>query len=117
MSNISETLKVCELVTRDPRRAVEVILETIRLVESMDTVLGEMDWHYTLENIKSGDYIAESGTFLEPQVADEENNWANRAGLLAAYRRLVDMVGVRRNFYDTPDRRGYLSHDRPLRPR
>jgi hypothetical protein len=33
-------------------------------------------------------YIAEGGTFLNPGVEDESNNWANRGSLLGHYRRL-----------------------------
>ena len=37
----------------------------------------------------SQDFIARGGTFLNPGVNDESNNWANRGHLLDVYRRLV----------------------------
>ena len=34
-------------------------------------------------------FIAPRGTFLNPGIDDESNNWANRGHLLDVYRRLV----------------------------
>lgn len=42
-------------------------------------------------------YIEENGTFLNPQVDDESNNWANRGALLASYRRLKETLGDETN--------------------
>ncbi|MDM8181768.1 TIR domain-containing protein [Marinobacter salarius] len=56
-------------------------------------VIFEIDWEHTklcLENPDS--FISSSGTFINPGVADEENNWGNRPMLLNAYRRLVDYI-------------------------
>lgn len=36
--------------------------------------------------------IKDSGTFLQPDVSDESNNWGNRGSLLAAYRHLVEVL-------------------------
>ena len=43
------------------------------------------------ENIKF--FISDNGTFLDPQVDDESNNWGNRGGLLASYRDLCEALG------------------------
>ena len=44
------------------------------------------DWEMTKSRICNRLYISETGTFINPEVEDEENNWANRAGLLESYR-------------------------------
>lgn len=54
-----------------------------------ETVFGDPDWPVTLDNMQSEYLIHPNGTFLEPGVADESNNWHNRGSLLAAYRRLL----------------------------
>ena len=47
------------------------------------------DWTMTKECLADPTHlIAEDGTFLDPQVPDESNNWHNRGVLLAAYREL-----------------------------
>lgn len=51
------------------------------------------DWDMTEGIIKDSKfYIAENGTFLNPDVEDEGNNWANRGSLLANYRKLYDLM-------------------------
>lgn len=46
------------------------------------------DWDYTLGAITGAGWIAEDGTFLEPKVADEMDDWNHRGTLLEAYREL-----------------------------
>lgn len=53
-----------------------------------EAVFGDADWPVTLDNMQSEFLIHPNGTFLEPGVADESNNWHNRGSLLASYRRL-----------------------------
>lgn len=50
------------------------------------------DWLMTKSSIDSKHLIHEDGTFLEPGVEDEENNWANRARLLESYRSLCRLM-------------------------
>lgn len=55
------------------------------------------DWAATACNLgmpeeHSSHTIAPGGTFLEPGVPDECNNWANRGSLLRAYRKLRAVV-------------------------
>jgi len=61
---------------------------------------GDADWDMT-RDILTGDgleyYIHPNGTFLEPGVSDESNNWHNRGALLATYRRL-NAVFTAKNF-------------------
>lgn len=53
----------------------------------------ENDWEYTMMCLESSEYYIKSeGTFINPLVLDEENNWANRAGLLRSYRELVEYI-------------------------
>jgi hypothetical protein len=37
-------------------------------------------------------FFNQNGTFVEPKVADEENNWSNRAALLKSYRELLGYI-------------------------
>lgn len=53
----------------------------------------EMDWEHTklcLEDPEN--FISPSGTFINPEVDDEGNNWGNRPMLLNAYRKLVEYI-------------------------
>lgn len=50
----------------------------------------DADWDFTincLENIRS--YVGINGTFIQPNVDDESNNWGNRGPLLDSFRELV----------------------------
>lgn len=47
-----------------------------------------------IQNDPSGLLIDHDGTFLEPGVEDEANNWANRGNLLASYRALKEATGL-----------------------
>lgn len=60
-----------------------------RLTSFIHTVqlVFDLDWEFTEDRIRNGGFV--HGTFLNPQVKDEENNWANRARLLESYRALV----------------------------
>jgi hypothetical protein len=53
------------------------------------------DWDHTKSMIQEpkGRYI--EGTFANPGVADEENNWSNRARILEAYRNLKALLVAR----------------------
>ncbi|HHF3228373.1 TPA: TIR domain-containing protein [Vibrio alginolyticus] len=65
-----------------------------RFMVAFHTVF-ELDWEHTKLCIEDSQYyINQNGSFIEPQVADEENNWANRAHLLASYRELVEYISV-----------------------
>jgi hypothetical protein len=49
----------------------------------------DMDWDHTkycMLDINS--FVSSSGTFIDPQVEDEGNNWGNRPGYLNAYKKL-----------------------------
>lgn len=51
------------------------------------------DWEHTKFRIEESElYIDSNGTFINPLVQDEENNWANRANLLNNYRALVEYI-------------------------
>ena len=53
----------------------------------------DADWQMTKDCLADPTHlISNEGTFLNPQVADEANNWHNRGALLAAYRNLRKMV-------------------------
>jgi len=54
------------------------------------------DWPYArvMLNPMNG-MIAEDGTFLEPRVSDETDDWGYRAMLLARYRKLKALMDAR----------------------
>lgn len=54
----------------------------------------DLDWDYTKNIITDDFYIHPSGSFISPNVSDEENNWSNRAGLLSSYRELVEYIRI-----------------------
>jgi len=65
--------------------------EFVRYFESVF----DNDWDHTKSMIQEpgGRYI--DGTFANPGVPDEENNWSNRARILEAYRRLKALLEAR----------------------
>jgi hypothetical protein len=55
----------------------------------------EDDWNHTIESLDPDwlkHYISPGGTFINPKVADEQNNWGNRGSLLGSYRALVSFI-------------------------
>lgn len=69
----------------------EMLATVVEFVDAFEVVFGEGDWVHTREVIKHQDrYI--QGTFIQPGVADEYNDWENRGALLAAYRRLKALL-------------------------
>ncbi len=60
-----------------------------------------LDWDHSSLCLTGGSFISRSGTFIEPRVQDEQNNWANRAALLEAYRELVNFIETNNIEIDT----------------
>ena len=53
----------------------------------------ELDWEYTEMCIKDSQHLIDPlGTFINPNVPDEGNNWGSREPLLSDYRKLVDYI-------------------------
>jgi hypothetical protein len=53
----------------------------------------DMDWEHTKSCLESPEYfISPLGTFINPKIDDEGNNWGNRPMLLNAYRKLVEYI-------------------------
>ena len=66
------------------------LLVALRDFVSRFELVFDRDWEMTLCCLQDPEHlIAEEGTFIEPLVKDEGNNWGNRGSLLAAYRHLV----------------------------
>lgn len=117
ISNILTKEKVENVKLRDDRELLEEILALSRMslkrisegsrhkaVKSFDEerflslvneflsatiFIFDMDWEHTkycMLDIKS--FVSSRGTFIDPQVEDEGNNWGNRPGYLEAYRKL-----------------------------
>ncbi len=56
------------------------------------------DWEFTHTNLQDEFrhiFVSPSGTFLNPDVEDEGNNWGNRGALLDAYRDLIGAMKER----------------------
>ncbi|CAI8878324.1 TIR domain-containing protein [Pseudomonas sp. IT-P74] len=55
----------------------------------------EDDWDHTKLCLENSEHlINRNGTFINPKVRDEENNWSNRATLLKSYRKLIEYIGI-----------------------
>lgn len=55
----------------------------------------EDDWEHTIQSLDPEwlkHYVTPGSTFINPNVADEQNNWGNRGSLLASYRELVSFI-------------------------
>ncbi|NET70453.1 MAG: hypothetical protein F6K62_05495 [Sphaerospermopsis sp. SIO1G2] len=50
------------------------------------------DWDMTKNCITDDCFIRDNGTFIQPGVSDESNNWWNRGSLLSAYRHLIEVL-------------------------
>jgi hypothetical protein len=75
----------------------------VELMEAFEIVFHH-DWPYTrVMLVPFNAMIAEDGTFLEPRVADEVEDWGHRAMLLERYRKLRALM----------DTRGLLGGHRP----
>lgn len=74
-----------------------------KFVDAFEQVF-DKDWTYTKENLGIWDrpadnddedsitFISSDGTFLNPKVDDETENWGHRAMLLNEYRRLKKLL-------------------------
>lgn len=74
-----------------------------KFVDAFEQVF-DKDWSYTKENLGIWDrpveldnedsipFISDNGTFLNPKVDDETENWGYRASLLNEYRRLKKLL-------------------------
>lgn len=73
------------------QKAVELENALVSFMRSFECVF-DQDWGCSQGNMTCPHMINPKGTFLNPMVEDEENNWANRAGLLDDYRRLSALM-------------------------
>ena len=95
-------------MTEKPTNSIEeFVTEVSHLMASIELVFDE-DWEHTLNSLhpENIDHYIE-GTFLQPCVGDESNNWHNRGSLLSTYRRLVsimDEMNIPRKIEDIHDR-------------
>ena len=62
-----------------------------RFLEAFEEVF-DKDWEYTKGNIDVEEYISPNGTFLNPKVDDEIEDWGNRGFLLHEYRQLKNLL-------------------------
>ncbi len=62
-----------------------------KFIKAFEQVFDE-DWEYTKSNLNVEDYISPKGTFINPKVEDEIEDWGNRALLLKEYRRLKNLL-------------------------
>ena len=52
------------------------------------------DWSHTKFMVREREHFIK-GTFVNPDVEDEENDWSNRARILEAYRHLKALLKTR----------------------
>lgn len=68
---------------------IHELLEALSAFVTMFELVFDHDWDTTRAILDNPEhYIESDGTFIRPEVHDEDNNWANRSSLLAAYRKL-----------------------------
>ncbi len=68
-----------------------------RFVSMFEFVFGSTDWEYTKLCLKEPDsFVDPQGTFINPLVEDEGNNWSARSALLEAYRDVVEAMNTAR---------------------
>lgn len=86
-------------MSADPKRAMLVPPEFTSVLSNFlrcfEAVFGDADWDMTRDILTDEcleHYIHPNGTFLEPGVEDETNNWHNRGALLAYYRQLTAVL-------------------------
>jgi hypothetical protein len=68
----------------------ELMTSVLDFLEEFELVF-DNDWPHTCGMLRIPEDnlgVAPSGTFIEPHVDDEGNNWGGRAGLLNSYRKL-----------------------------
>jgi len=71
----------------------KLILQLQAFLDSFEVVFGDADWETTRCNLQDDvNLISPTGTFLNPSVDDESNNWHNRGNFLAVYRGLKEML-------------------------
>lgn len=89
----------------DPTKFKPVVLVDARalhdFLDTFELVFGDTDWPCTSGVLRDEGLkymIDPNGTFLEPGVPDESNNWWNRGALLASYRRLKTALGWKSHY-------------------
>lgn len=71
----------------------KLILQLKAFLDSFELIFGDGDWSATQCNLQDdANLISPTGTFLNPGVNDESNNWHNRGSFLAVYRELKEVI-------------------------
>ena len=73
----------------------EFLSAFLHFFNQFEAVFGDADWEMTRDVLTCDSldlYIHPNGTFLEPGIGDESDNWHNRGSLLACYRRLKQHI-------------------------
>lgn len=103
-----------EQIKRDDRDVINEILDLTRSLaiqrtggfkahNELNTLISDFlqnfdavfngDWNHTQMCIQESEYFfSQNGTFVNPKIEDEENNWSNRAVLLKSYRALLAYI-------------------------
>ncbi len=72
---------------------IHALLPALTTFVTMFELVFDHDWTTTKAILDDPEHFIESdGTFIQPKVHDEDNNWANRGSLLAAYRKLLSCM-------------------------
>lgn len=99
--NIEFRDKVKALEVREVREPDKFSLAALcRLVDMVELVF-DNDWDMTRYEIANECSIDPKGSFLNPLVSDESDNWWNRGAFLCEFRRALRMVDAARSHGNT----------------
>jgi hypothetical protein len=71
-----------EQIMHRPSESVRELEEAISSFITSFELVFDNDWEMTKSCITDDCFIRENGTFIQPGVSDESNNWGNRGSLL-----------------------------------
>jgi len=76
------------------RENVNIIIKKAVSINNGFECIFDDDWSMTVNTYSCEYSISPFGTFLNPKVEDESNNWGNRGGFLQSYREAKALVTI-----------------------
>lgn len=71
----------------EPDQEPDIMQKVAAFLEAFEVTFAD-DWDHTKMCLDDNGFIRDDGDFINPGVADEGDNWANRGALLEAYSEL-----------------------------
>ena len=91
-STIARAMVEPGAATGNNEKMAELVSALDGFVSSFELVF-DQDWDMTRSCLQNPEHLIDQrGTFIQPLVSDEGNNWANRGTLLAEYRELLECM-------------------------